>query len=51
MDYSLSYGHHGLRPLSSIRILYNQALVGGLSDSFDPDTRIPNIQLNGGSSV
>ena len=28
------------RSLSSIHILYNQALVGGLSDSFDPATRI-----------
>ena len=38
------------RSLSSIHILYNQALVGGLSDSFDPATRIGNIQLNGGST-
>ena len=39
------------RSLSSIHILYNQALVGGLSDSFDPATRIANFQLPGGSTV
>ena len=32
-------------------VLYNQALVGGLSDSFDPATRIGNVQLPGGSTV
>ena len=37
------------RSLSSIHILYNQASVGGLSDSFDSATRIDNIQLDGGS--
>ena len=37
------------RSLSSIHILYNQALVGGLSDSFDPATRIANVKVNGGS--
>ena len=35
--------------LSSIHILYNQALVGGLSVSYVPATHIANIQLNGGS--
>ena len=38
------------KSLSSIHILYNQALVGGLSDSFDPATRIGNLQLNVGST-
>ena len=33
--------------LSSIHILYNQALVGGLSVSYVPATRIDNIQLPG----
>ena len=37
------------RSLSSIHILYNQALVEGLSVSFDPATRIGNVQLDGGS--
>ena len=37
------------RSLSSIHILYNQALVGGLSDSSDPATRIVNLSLDGGS--
>ena len=32
-----------------VHILYNQAFVGGLSDRFDPATRIANIQLPGGS--
>ena len=32
------------RSLSSIHILYNQALVGSLSDSFDPIPLIGNIQ-------
>ena len=36
------------RSLSSIHILYNQALVGGLSTSLDPGTRIVNLPLNGG---
>ena len=36
------------RSLSSIHILYNQALVGGLSDSSDPATRIVNLSLLGG---
>ena len=35
--------------LISIHILYNQALVGGLSVSYVPATRIDNIQLHGGS--
>ena len=39
------------RSLSSIHILYNQALVGGLSNSFDPATRIVNLQLTGGSAA
>ena len=39
------------RSLSSIHILYNQASVGGLSDSFDSATLIDNIQLDGGSTV
>eukprot|EP00966_Prymnesium_polylepis_P151377 3497775-Prymnesium_polylepis.2 len=30
-------------------MLYNQALVGGLSNSFDPAPRIGNVSLNGGS--
>ena len=38
------------RSLSSIHILYNQALVGGLSTSLDPGTRIVNLPLNGGST-
>ena len=38
------------RSLSSIHILYNQALVGGLSMNATPTKWIPNIQLNGGSS-
>ena len=38
------------RSLSSIHILYNQALVGGLSDSFDPAVRIAKFQENGGST-
>ena len=33
------------RSLSSIHILYNHALVGGLSDRFDPATRIANVSL------
>jgi len=33
------------RSLSSIHIPYNQALVGGLSDRFDPATRIANLLL------
>ena len=37
--------------LSSIHILYNQALVGGLSDTFDPATRNHNLQLPGGSTL
>ena len=37
------------RSLSSIHILYNQALVGGLRDTFDPATRIGNVSLAGGS--
>ena len=39
------------KSLSSIHIFYNQALVGGLSDTFDPATRIGNIQLAGGSKA
>ena len=35
--------------LSSIHILYNQALVDGLSVSYVPATWIDNIQLDGGS--
>ena len=38
------------RSLSSIHILYNQALVGGLSDTFDPGWRTCHLQLNGGST-
>ena len=34
------------RSLSSIHLLYYQALAGGLSDSFDPATRIHNLQPN-----
>ena len=37
--------------LSSIHILYIQALVGGLSVSYVPATRIDNIQLAGGSMI
>jgi hypothetical protein len=37
------------RSLSSIHILYNQALVGGLSAIFHPATRIALVQLPGGS--
>ena len=37
------------RSLSSIHILYNQALVGGLSASPAPATQIDNLQLTGGS--
>ena len=37
--------------LSSIHIHYNQALVGGLSDTFDPATRIHNLQPYGGSTT
>ena len=37
------------RSLSSIHILYNQALVGGLSDTFDPAPRIANVSSAGGS--
>ena len=36
------------RSLSSIHILYHQALVGGLSDTFEPATWIRNLQLYGG---
>ena len=35
--------------LRSIYTLYNQALVGGLSVSYVPATRIYNIQLPGGT--
>ena len=38
------------RSLNSIHILYKQALVGGLSDNFDPSMRIAKFQLNGGSN-
>ena len=38
------------RSLSSIHILYNQALVRGLSDSFDPPRWIGNVSLIGGST-
>ena len=38
------------RSLSSIHILYNQALVGGLSVSYVPATWIDNIQLDRGST-
>ena len=38
-------------PMSSIHILYNQAIVGGLSVSFDPAVRIPNVPLHGGSNT
>ena len=37
--------------LSSIHILYNQALAGGLSDSFDPIMHIGNFQSAGGSTL
>ena len=40
---------HRTRLVSSIHILYNQVLVGGHSDSFDPGTRIANVQLQGGT--
>ena len=36
--------------LSSIYILYNQALVGGLSDSFDSAPWTGNVLLDGGST-
>ena len=36
--------------LISIHILYNQALVGGVSDSSDPATRIVNLSLHGVST-
>ena len=39
------------RSLSSIHILYHQALVGGLSDSSDPARRIVNLSLDGGSTA
>ena len=38
------------RSLSSTHVLYNQALVGGLSVSFDPARQIHNLQLPGGST-
>ena len=34
------------RSLISIHILYNQAFVEGLSDSYDPASQIPNVQLH-----
>ena len=37
------------RSLSSIHILYNQPLVGGLSANLDPAKWIANLQLAGGS--
>jgi hypothetical protein len=37
--------------LSSIHVLYNQPLVGGLSGQPSPGTRIRNFQLNGGSNL
>ena len=37
------------RSLSTIHMIYDQALVGGLSDSSDPARWSPNIQLDGGS--
>jgi len=36
--------------LSSTHILYNQALVGGLSTNPDPAMRIVNLSLLGGST-
>ena len=39
------------RSLSSIHILYNQALVGGLSMNATPARQIVNLQLPGGSTV
>ena len=36
---------------SSIHIHYNHALVRGLSARPSPGTRIPNVQLNGGSTL
>ena len=37
-------------PLSSIHILYNQPLVGGLSGQPAPGTRMGNVSLDGGST-
>ena len=37
------------RSLSTIHILYNQALVGGLRTNPDPARQIVNLQLNGGT--
>jgi hypothetical protein len=38
-------------PSSSIHVLYNQALAGGLSMTLNPDTRSDNVRLHGGSVV
>ena len=37
--------------LSSIHVLFNQVLVGGLSSHLTPATRIANFQLDGGSTL
>ena len=39
------------RSLSSIHILYNQPLVGGLSVHPDPARQIVNVSLPGGSTT